>query len=86
MTAWTIGEDALGVEVTLISRTGVWLLYNGRELFMLYEDFPWFKDKSVATVINVRENSPGHFYWPRLDVDLGVETIEHPERSPLKAK
>ena len=29
---------------------------------------------------------PGHLYWPELDVDLSVESIEHPERYPLKAK
>jgi len=23
---------------------------------------------------------PGHFYWPELDVDLAIESIEHPER------
>ena len=86
MTAWTIGEDALGVELTRISRSGVWLLYNGRELFMPYGDFPWFEDKPVGAVINVREIFDGHLYWPDLDVDLGVGSLEHPERFPLKAR
>jgi len=35
---------------------------------------------------NVEEPMPGHFYWPNLDVDLSIESIEHPERFPLKAK
>lgn len=27
--------------------------------------------------------SPRHLYWPELDVDLAVESIEHPEKYPL---
>jgi len=36
-------------------------------------------------VANVTEPSPGHFYWPDLDIDLGIETIRHPKWFPLKA-
>ena len=73
------------LEVTNISSHGVWLLAHDQELFMSYEDFPWFKDKQVKEILNVQEPSPGHFYWPDLDVDLTVEIINHPERFPLKA-
>ena len=45
-----------------------------------------FKDAPVGKILNVEEPTPGHFYWPELDVDLGIESIEHPERFPLKAK
>jgi hypothetical protein len=75
----------LSVEVTHISRSRVLLVYNGRELFMSYDDFPWFKEAPVGKIINVQEPSPGHFYWPELDTDLEIETIEHPERFPLEA-
>jgi hypothetical protein len=27
--------------------------------------------------------SPDHLYWPKLDVDLAVESVRHPERFPL---
>ncbi len=74
------------VEVTNISAHGAWLLAHGKELFMSYEDFPWFKDQPVRAIINVEEQSPGHYYWPEIDVDLSEEIIEHPERFPLKAK
>lgn len=70
-------------EVTNISAQGVWLLTEDTELFMAYDDFPWFKDATVAAILNVAEPSPGHYYWPDLDVDLGRETILHPERFPL---
>jgi hypothetical protein len=74
------------VEVTHISSHGVWLLTHSKELFMSYEDFPWFKDQPVNAILNVEEQSFGHFYWPDMDVDLTEEMIENPERFPLKAK
>jgi hypothetical protein len=40
----------------------------------------------VGKILNVEEPTPGHFYWPDLDVDLDTESIEHPERFPLKSK
>jgi hypothetical protein len=30
--------------------------------------------------------SPGHLYWPDLDVDLAVESIFHPDRFPLVSR
>lgn len=80
------GINILAAEVTKISSHGVWLLAEGRELFMSYEEFPWFKDASAAKILNVSEPSPGHYYWPDLDVDLSIESIEHPERFPLEAR
>ena len=80
------GTHTSDVEVTNISNHGFWLLVAGRELFLSYEDFPWFKDAPVGKILNVDEVSPGHFCWPELDVDLGVDSIEHPERYPLKAR
>ena len=79
------GKNTLAVEITNISIHGIWLLTGNKELFMSYEDFPWFKDKPIKAIINVEEQSPGHFYWPDMDVDLTEEIIEHPERFPLKA-
>ena len=38
------GQNISEVEVTNISVHGVWLLVRDKELFMSYEDFPWFKD------------------------------------------
>jgi hypothetical protein len=70
------------VEVTHISAHGVWLLSHGKELFMPYKDFPWFRDQPVRVIQNVEEPTPGHFCWPDIDVDLTDEIIEHPERFP----
>ena len=80
------GKDILGVEVTNISNHGIWLLTGGKELFLGFDEFPWFKDAPVGKILNVEELSPGHFYWPDLDIDLGIESIENPERFPLVFK
>lgn len=86
MSSKTLGKNAAAVEVTHVSGNGVWLLAGNKELFMSYEDFPWFKDAPIGKILNVEEPRPGHFYWPDLDVDLTIEIIEHPERFPLKMK
>ncbi len=86
MSSQALGINSSVTEVTNISSHGLWLLSHGKEMFMSYEDFPWFKDISVGKIINILEPSPGHFYWPDLDVDLGIESIQHPERFPLKSK
>ena len=72
-------------EVTNVSPHGLWLLSHGKELFLSYENFPWFKDAPIGKVFAVEEVSPDHFYWPELDIDLGMDTIENPEKYPLTA-
>jgi len=84
MSSLVRGKNTSVVEVTNISAHGIWLLAYGKELFMSYEDFPWFKDQAVKSILNVEEQTHAHFYWPDLDVDLTVEIIENPSRFPLK--
>lgn len=86
MSSLAPGKNISVVEVTNISTHGIWLFTAGREFFMPYEDFPWFADQTVKKITNVEEPSPGHFYWPDLDVDLTLEMIEFPEKFPLIAK
>jgi hypothetical protein len=70
----------LAVEVTNISRHGFWMLIEEREIFVPFASFPWFRDAAVGDLLDVTSPHSGHLYWPRLDVDLAVESIEHPER------
>ena len=86
MSSFKLGRSTSEIEVTNVSKHGFWLLAGERELFLAYDEFPWFKDAAVKHVFNVEQPTPDHFYWPDLDVDLGLETIEHPERFPLRAK
>ena len=78
--------NILEIEVTNISNHGLWILIKDKELFLSYEQFPWFKDKTINDIIKVESLGQDHLYWKNLDVDLSIEMIEHPERFPLKAK
>ncbi len=51
-----------------------------------FDDFPWFKTSPIGGLLNVTLPHPGHLYWPELDIDLAVDSIEHPERYPLVSK
>ena len=64
MRSKTLGKNTSPVEVTNISSHGIWLLAAEQELFMSYEDFPWFKDVPVGKVLNVQEPTPGHATGP----------------------
>ena len=70
-------------EVTNISRHGIWLLVDDRELFLPFDAFPWFREAPVGAIHHVERPQADHFYWPDLDVDLSLECIEDPERFPL---
>jgi hypothetical protein len=80
------GAATSEAEITNISKHGFWLLLDGRELFLPFEDFPWFKQATIKQILRVERLAPGHLHWPDLDVDLSVNSIEHPERYPLKSK
>ncbi len=84
MSSEPLGIGTSTVEVTNASRHGIWLLAGDRELFLAYEDFPWFGNASISKIVDVEEPTPGHFYWPALDIDM--RTIEQPKKFPLKAK
>jgi Protein of unknown function (DUF2442) len=73
-------------EVTNISHLGLWLLLDDQELFVPFEEFPWFRQAPVEAVLRIERPQSRHLYWPDLDIDLSVDSIEHPERHPLKAK
>ena len=86
MNSGQLGTNTFDVEVTNISQHGLWILCRDREMFLSFEDFPWFKDAPVAMILNVEEPSPNHYRWPDLDIDLGLRTIEDPGRYPLLAQ
>jgi hypothetical protein len=77
------GKIILEVEVTQIDQQGIWLLIGEKELFLSFENFPWFRNASVSAIHNVELLNERHLHWPDLDIDLAVESIEHPELFPL---
>ena len=80
-----LGIATSEVEVTNISAHGFWVYLAGRELFLSFRQFPWFADAPVRKITRVEWPSPDHLYWPELDIDLSVRSIEHPEEFPLSS-
>ena len=71
------------VEVTNISKHCFWVLLGNEELAIPFTEFPWFKDATVEQISEVQWPSANHLYWPKLDIDLSVESIRNPENFPL---
>ena len=80
------GANTSAAEVTNISPHGFWILLDERELFLPFEKFPWFADATVRAITNVERPSEKHLHWPALDVDLPLDSIEHPEKYPLVSR
>jgi hypothetical protein len=83
MTSTRRGTLTLSAEVTNVSPHGLWLLLDDREVFLAFVHFPWFEHASIRDIANVERPSAHHLHWPALDVDLAVESIDHPEAFPL---
>ena len=81
MKSTRLGKHTLA-EVKNISTNGFWLLIEEKERFLSFEDFPWFKEARIRELVNVELQSPNHLYWPDLDIDLAVDSIDHPELYP----
>jgi hypothetical protein len=80
------GTTTLQADVTNISQHGFWLLVDNREYLLPFDHFPWFREAPVHEILNVERPRPDHLHWPDLDVDLTIDSIEHPDRYPLKAR
>ncbi len=79
------GKDT-SVSVENITSFGIWLYIKGKEYFLNYDEFPYFKDQTVKSIQNVKLHHGFHLQWPDLDVDLEIDNLENPEKYPLKSK
>lgn len=86
MTSAPRNRSTSRAEVTHISEDGMWVMVAGREWLLSFASFPWFRDATVAAVFHVEVAAPGHLRWPDLDVDVAMESIEHPDRFPLVSR
>jgi hypothetical protein len=80
------GKLTLTAEVTNVSAHGFWLYVAGKERFLPFEQFPWFRDATIAQLTDVRLVNPRHLHWPDLDIDLSIDSLDHPEDFPLISK
>ena len=74
------------VSVENITPTGIWLFVNGKEDFLSYNGYPFFKEQKLSSIHNVQLLHGDHLYWSDLDVDSEIDNLEHTEKYPLKAK
>ena len=80
------GTSTFPIEVTNVSRHGLWLLVGDEELFLPFEQFPWFRNASIEEIVVVERQTADHLYWSLLDIDLSVESIRNPAAFPLVAR
>ena len=52
----------------------------------IYNRIPWMQDAPIRSVLNVQMSGPEAIEWPDLDVDLEIDSLQHPERYPLVIK
>jgi hypothetical protein len=80
------GTSILPVELSNVSKHGLWLLIGSEELFLPFEHFPWFRDATIDQLSSVERPTADHLYWPLLDVDLSVQSIRDPAAFPRIAR
>ena len=80
------GTSTLEAEVTNISRHCFWVLLGNEEIVVSFSEFPWFKNATVEQISDVQWPSIDHLYWPKLDIDLSVQSIRKPGDFPLVSK
>jgi len=86
MRSGALGASTSAVEVTNVSPHGFWLLLDERERFLPFARFPWFADATIAELTRVERPQAHHLYWPDLDVDLHLDSIDDPDAFPLVSR
>ena len=86
MTSLALGTSTSPAKVTNVDTHGIWIIVRNKEYFLSHEDFPWFRKARVEDVLNVELHHGVHLYWPALDVDLAVDSLENPGKYPLVAE
>jgi len=61
-------------------------LAGDEELFLPFEQFPWFRGASIEKISAVERPTADHLHWPLLDIDLSIESIRNPTAFPLIAQ
>ena len=80
------GKNTSNIEVTNISQHGFWLLFGGKEYYLPFDQFPWFRNATIDQICKVQLLHKTHLYWPGLDVDLSLNIISEPEKYHLIAR
>lgn len=80
------GTSTFPVEVTNVSRHGLWLLVGDEESFLPFQHFPWFLDAGIEKISVIERQAADHLYGPLLGIDLPIESIGTPADFPLVSR
>ena len=75
--------DISHAEVANIDQFAIWIIIKDAEYFLPYSDFPWFRQATLDQTLQVEILHKDHLYWPKLDVDLHLDSIRNPQSFPL---
>ena len=78
--------SSTSADVLMINDKGIMISVQGQDYFLSYNRVPWMRDATISEVLNVRMSGKNAIEWPKLDVDLEVDSLKHPERYPLIVK
>ena len=70
-------------EVTMINARGILLFVGGKEYYLSYDRYPWFRNAKVSDVLDVTMPDEESLRCDAIDVDLEIDSIIHPERYPI---
>jgi len=76
------GTNTLSSDITNITAVGFWILIDGVEYFVPFEDYPVFRRATLNQIFNFSQIS-GQLHWPDLDADIEIKALENPVDYPL---
>ena len=76
----------MSVSVLMINAQGIMINVGGQDFFLSYNRIPWMREASISDVLDVQMCGSEAIEWPKLDVDLEIDSLRHPERYPLLIK
>lgn len=56
---------------------GFWIAFGGEELYLSFLAFPQFEQATVAQLCELECVSASRLFWPRLELDVALDTIRH---------
>ena len=78
--------SSTSADVLMINDRGIMLSVQGQDYFLSYNRVPWMRDATINEVLDVHMCGQNAIEWPKLEVDLEIDSLRHPERYPLLIK
>ena len=76
----------MSVSVLMINDKGIMLSVKGNDYFVSYNRIPGMKHACISDALDVKMSGRNSIEWTKLDVDLEIDSLKHPERYPLIMK